>query len=269
MFKIDPDQSYMMPIHFGPRLMGEKVTGWYHDVTMMIVSYLTDRKKLETYLPPPFEVAKEPIVTVTYACNKKIDWLAGHGYNLISVDTSVVFNGQEDKLAGNFILVLWENLTDPILTGREMRGLPKIYADIPDHRIMADEWRTNASHFGHKILDISVSNLKMSTSGDVESGQKVRNDKDNWMGWRFLPDVNGFGQTVNEATLYPSESVYEEIWIGEGKIEWNRLTWEQNPTQYHIVNALADLPIFEHRPAIMTKGSTNLFIPDRSPRVLR
>jgi hypothetical protein len=150
-----------------------------------------------------------------------------------------------------------------------MRGLPKIYADIPDHRIMADEWRTNASHFGHKILDISVSNLKMPTSGDVESGQKVRNDKDNWMGWRFLPDVNGFGQTVNEATLYPSESVYKEIWIGEGKIEWNRLTWEQNPTQYHIVNALADLPIFEHRPAIMTKGSTNLFIPDRSPRVLR
>ena len=38
MFRFDPDQSYMMPAHFGPRPMGENSSGWYHDVTMMVVS---------------------------------------------------------------------------------------------------------------------------------------------------------------------------------------------------------------------------------------
>ena len=31
--------------------------------------------------------------------------------------------------------------------------------------------------------------------------------------------------------------------VGAGRVEWHRLTLEQNPTQFHIVNALADLPI--------------------------
>jgi acetoacetate decarboxylase len=269
MFKFDPTQSYMMPAHFGPRHMGEKSSGWYHDVTMMIVPYLTDRDKLAACLPEPFSVAEEPIVSVVYACNKKVDWLAGHGYNQIGVNAAVEFNGEEDKLAGNFTLVMWENLTDPILAGRELQGIPKIYADIPDHSIIADEWRTNASHFGHKILDISINELRVPTPEEVEAGQKAQEGKDNWMGWRYLPGVGGFGESISEATLFPSENVFTEGWIGAGEIKWNRLTWEQNPTQYHIVNALADLPVLEYLPAFVTKGSSNLFVPDRLPRALK
>ena len=52
-------------------------------------------------------------------------------------------------------------------------------------------------------------------------------------------------------------------------MNWNHLTWEQNPTQYHIANALADLPNIEYYPSIMTKGSTNLVVLDRLPRALR
>ena len=81
--------------------------------------------------------------------------------------------------------------------------------------------------------------------------------------------ISGFGKTVSEATVFPSETVINEGWTGKGKIEWHRLAWEQNPTQYHIVNALADLPIIEYLPAFVTKGSTNLFVPDRLPRALR
>jgi 3-hydroxybutyryl-CoA dehydrogenase len=56
--------------------------------------------------------------------------------------------------------------------------------------------------------------------------------------------------------------------VGEGSLDWNHLTFEQNPTQYHIVNALADLPVLAYLPAMVTTGSTNLFVPDRMPRVL-
>jgi hypothetical protein len=83
-----------------------------------------------------------------------------------------------------------------------------------------------------------------------------------------MPGVGGAGSSINEMTTFPSESVYTGAWIGEGKIEWNRLTWEQNPTQHHIVNALADLPILEYRPAFVTTGSSNLIVPERMSRVL-
>jgi len=37
-------------------------------------------------------------------------------------------------------------------------------------------------------------------------------------------------------------------------VEWHRLTWEQNPTQFHIVNALKRLPILEYREATVAKS---------------
>jgi hypothetical protein len=56
--------------------------------------------------------------------------------------------------------------------------------------------------------------------------------------------------------------------VGTGTIEWAHLTWEQNPTQHHIVNALRDLPILEYRPAVITKGSTDLSVAGRPVREL-
>ncbi len=84
MFKLDPNERYMMPAHFGPRTIHEKASRWYRDVTIMAVSYITDRDKLAAYLPDPYEVAEEAVVSVVYACNKNIDWLAGRGYNLVA-----------------------------------------------------------------------------------------------------------------------------------------------------------------------------------------
>jgi hypothetical protein len=172
-FEFDPKGRYMMPAHFGsPRIEGAP-SGWYHDVTTMNVSYLTDREKLATYLPAPFSVADEALITVTYACSKKIDWLAGHGYNLISVNAAAVFDGEEDKLEGTFALVIWENLADPILTGRELTGIPKIFADIPEHTIVDGQWHCNASHFGNPILEMTIGNLVPPTQEQIIAAQKV------------------------------------------------------------------------------------------------
>ena len=269
MFKFDPHGSYMMPAHFGPRPFSPKASGWYRDVTTMVIPYITDRDKLAAYLPEPYTVAEEAVVTVTYACNKGVDWLAGHGYNLIAVSAAVVFNGEEEQLEGDFTLVMWENLTDPILTGRELQGIPKIYADFQDHSVIAHEWHTNAGHFCHKIPDMFVTNLRAPTPEEVEAYAKAAEGKDNPMAWRYLPGVSGFGQSVSEATTFPSETTLTETLVGQGHVDWQHLTWEQNPTQFHIVNALADLPILGYLPSVVAKGSTNLLLRDRLPRVIR
>ncbi len=269
MFKPDPNQSYMMPIHFGPRYIGEKTSGWYRDVTAMTLSYRTDREKLAAYLPEPFEVAEEAIITVYYACNKQVDWLAGRGYNMIGVNASVVYQGEKEQLEGAYCLAIWENLTDPILSGRELQGIPKVYADIDDHSINDGQWRCNASHFGHKIVDLSIGNLSAVSAEDIAAQQQASADKNHPMALRYMPALGGFGPSVlNEVTTFPSDNLITEAWVGEGTVNWQHLTWEQNPTQFHMVNALADLPMLEALPAIITKGSTNLMVPERWTRTL-
>jgi acetoacetate decarboxylase len=76
MFKLDLNVSHAMPAHFVPRYTRSGTSGWYHDVTSMVISFIVNREKLAVYLPERFEVAKETVVTVTYSCNKQIDWLA-------------------------------------------------------------------------------------------------------------------------------------------------------------------------------------------------
>jgi len=270
MFKFNPNENYMMPAHFGPRYRGEKSSGWYHDVTMMAVPFVTDREKLAAYIPAPYEVAENAVVTVFYARNRDVDWLAGHGYNLLGVNASVVYKGEKETIEGTYTLVMWENLTDPILTGRELQGIPKLFADIPDHTIANGKWNTSASHFGNKIVDLSVENLRAPTAEELFAGQQAQEGKDNPMGLRYMPMAGGFGPAaLQEPTTFPSESSFTDIQLGQGSIDWNTLTWEQNPTQFHIVNALAELPVLAYLPSLVTKGSTNLILPDRLPRALR
>jgi Acetoacetate decarboxylase (ADC) len=257
MFIFKPESFYMMPFHFGSR--AQKGSALYGDVTTIAVSYLTDRQKLSEYLPEPFEVGAEPLVSVSYAMNREVAWLAGGGYNLIGVNVSAVFKGKIDHLSGSYCLVMWENLTDPILTGREIQGIPKIYAEIPDHTIFNGIWSTCASYRGHKILDLKLKDLNPLPSDRVKEIEKMSREG-NWMGWKYIPNTGGPGAEVSHATLFPTNATFDLAWSGTGEVKWNRLTWEENPTQFHIVNALEELPILEYRSAVVLKGSSNLAV---------
>ena len=269
MFKLEMPASYMMPAHFGPRYAGEKSSGWYHDVTVMAIPYVTDRDKLAALLPPKFEVAQEAVISVYYVCNNQIDWLAGHSYNMIGVNASVVYRGEEETLEGTYSIVIWENLADPILTGRELQGIPKVFADIPNHSINSDIWRCNASHFGHKIIDMQISDLRAPELEEIAAAHAAQAGKDNPMGWRYIQKVGGFEPRVDEYVTFPSENRIKQVHYGVGELDWKKLTWEKNPTQYHIVNTLKELPILEYKPAVITKGATNLFLPGRPTRILK
>ena len=88
------------------------------------------------------------------------------------------------------------------------------------------------------------------------------------MGWKYIPNTGRPGAAVSHATLVPTAARPNEAWSGEGQVDWHPLTWEQNPTQFHIVNALAELPILEYRYAVVTKGATTLSVPGQSVREL-
>jgi len=266
MFTFKSESFYVMPFHFGPR--PQKGSARYGDVTTIAITYLTDRRMLSEYLPEPFEVGPEPLVSVSYAMNREVAWLAGGGYNIIGVNVSAVFNGKLDHLAGSYCLVMWENLTDPILTGREIEGIPKIYADIPDHTVCDGIWSACANYRGHKIVDLRVKNLTLLPTDQVKEMERMSREG-NWMGWKYVPKAGGPGAEVSHATLFPTNPTFDHVWTCKGEVKWNRLTWEQNPTQFHIVNALEELPILEYRSAVVLKGSSSLRVGAKPVRPLR
>ena len=268
-FKIPTNGNNMMPFNFGPRETDPRNSGWYRDVSMLIVPYKTDAKILRKLMPEQFEISDEPTVSVNYACNKDIDWLAGRNYNLISVSVEAIFSGDVDEVTASYNLVMWENLTDPILTGREMQGIPKIYADIDDMSYGNNSANVRMSHFASPILDIAISDTVRLDKKIVGEVVKEKSDMQSF-GYRYIPNVNpALPPVVAEPILHNSQNIFTEMSLGKGFVNWHSSSWEQNPTQSHIINILKTLPILEYEDAAMTKGATNLFIPDKPSKVLR
>lgn len=264
--RVSPGQGrFMMPAHFGPlpnAAPGEfKATpgegAFYGDVSNIFVTYLTDAQMLRRFLPEQFELSGEPLVSVNYSNNRKIEWLAGGSYNIMAVFVPATYHGKQDTVSGSYAMVLWENLTDPILTGRESQGIPKIYGDIEDHVISGDSWRTSLSRNGHKILDLRASGLQELTPDQLRDTQKYF-EKSQMLGWKYVPNENFSGPVISYATAFPTSTALRRAWNAKGSLEWTSQTWSQNPTQCHIVNAMHSLPIKEIRSCLVTEGSVRL-----------
>src|SRR5262249_39205086 len=137
-YKFEPGRIYRMPTHFGPapgprQMPPEAVVDATRSPrkTLISTSFLTDGSALERRIPERFALAGDPVVTVEFHYMTDIDWLAGRAYTMIHVWWPVTFMGEEDHVVGRFLAVMWENLADPIITGRGEIGQPKLFADIP------------------------------------------------------------------------------------------------------------------------------------------
>jgi len=264
--RVSPDRGrFMMPAHFGPLANpspaelkpGSSAGALYGDVSQIFLTYLTDGEMLRRFLPAPFEINGEPLVTVNYSRNKAIEWLAGGSYNIIGVFVPATYKGKQEQVSGSYALVLWENLTDPILTGREAQGIPKIYGDIEDHQVSGDSWRTSLSRNGHKILDVRASGMKPFPPGQLGELQKGF-ENSQMLGWKYIPNETFTGAVVSYATAFPTAMSFRQAWTAQGSLEWHCHTWSQNPTQSHIVNAMQSLPVREIRSCLVTVGTVTL-----------
>ena len=251
MFKFEDHKCYQMPAHFGG--LDYDPTGTiYRDMVSVNYTCTTDGDRLADYLPEGFELLR-PELLISYAQCREIEWMAGSSYNLIEVGVPARFQGQHDRVDGQFALVVWENKTAPILGGREQTGIPKIYADIEDLHKIQQNYFTNASFEGNTFL-----RLEMMGAQPVDEPQlaeiKAHSAEKACFGWRYIPKVGGPGADLSQPILYPQSLEVNSAWIGKGTVQWTQLKWEQNPSQWHIIKALAELPVIKLAPAIMVKG---------------
>ena len=257
-FQLKADQVYKMPVHFGGNPF-YPVRTVYGDMTGISIEYETDPEALLEYIPEDFELLK-PLVNVGYANCRDVDWMAGGEYRLIQVTAPVEFRGNNEGLKGFYALVIWEDKACPILGGREEDGMPKLFADIPCERHVGDHWFTGASYESHTFLKLDF--WRQNQLGEKDTAAINENPKINFFGWRYLPNLGRGGATLSHLTFYPQENHVKQVWTGEGKIEWTCLSQEQHPLQWHIIHALAKLPVVKYTSATMSKSWARLNVGD-------
>jgi hypothetical protein len=262
-FRSIPGRMYRMPTVFGPSLgprqgeNGHKFTSpGSHKTITRSVSFLTNRDQLEELLPEGFAVRGEPVATVSASYMTEIEWLAGRGYNTLGLTIPVTFTGEVDRAIGNFLAVLWENLTDPILTGREELGVSKIYCELPEPRIHQGVTHCMASWMGFKFMDMTLSDL--TPASPTLAGSTTAPQEDGLLHYKYMPRTGAWGQAdAAYVTLTPMAALQRVelgIWRGKGTVQFHRATWEDLPTQYTIVNAIHQLEIKEYQGATVVQS---------------
>lgn len=265
-FEFKSGVRYRMPVIFGPAPgPRQKADGtpWTLAETgtmraeWMTVYYRTDRTRLERLLPPGFTLRGEPRVAVSAAYFHDLYWLAGRSYGIVIVDFPVVYQGKTERIKGAFCAVMWEGLPDAILTGREELGFPKLFADMPEFERTGDSATAQASWLNHTFLNIGVQQLKE----DPNAQPRVPGFDGPPLYYKYMPRTGvagtGGADTIYVTTPLPSpggtgdespvkfEGFKFRRWSGTGSLSWNRATFKQLPTTFHVINGLADLTVGE------------------------
>jgi hypothetical protein len=240
--------------------------------TLVSVTALTDAALLAQLLPPDCDLDGEPLITVTGTYLENIGWLGGHGYNILSVNFRIAHESKsQGRLVGGFTPVLWENLADPILTGREELGFAKLFADIPMPRALGGGYTCQAGWGGFRFFDMTVEDL-VGASLDLPAptiGQ---------FHYKFIPTTGAQDRTDVGYLEYAPPGLMVTGYgglvptsrkVGTGRLRFHHARWEDVPFQYPILNALADLPIHEVRAASVMTMAAGGPIGDVSAGVLR
>ncbi|WP_308571538.1 acetoacetate decarboxylase family protein [uncultured Methanobacterium sp.] len=255
MFKTESDFTYLMPVHFGGSKFDPhaKIVQKSQSLT---ITYETDQRLLENYIPECFELLA-PEINIVFSKFTEINWLHGGQYNLINVAAPVHFHGKKDELDGSYTLVVWENLTAPILGGREQTGIPKIFADIQDLHILKPYYSTTVSYEGNTFLNMDFETEGSVTDDELKTLQSMFISQ-NTLGWRYIPKVGAPGAELSQFVLYPQGMEVEKAQKGVGNLKWTEMTPMQNPNQYWIINSLAALPIKKITQSLLMEGQTIL-----------
>jgi len=166
-----------------------------------------------------------------------------------------MFKGARDQAVGRFLAVMWENLADPIITGRGEIGQPKLYAEIPELRRVDGVYHCQASWMGFRFLDLRVTEL-VEPIGETGPSPQM----DGTLMLKYVPRTGAWGEAdICEVSFTPAltpDLTTESTKAAEGNVRFHHAKWRELPTMYHVVNALSDLPILSSRSAsiAMTRG---------------
>lgn len=257
--KIDPTKLYMMPHIMGPQYDKNPLPKiQYPQSETVVIQYLTEKEVAEKLLPDCYIVDDEPVVTVVFAYHRGLHFLAGNGYNIATFQISASFHGTKDHLEGDYIPIMFENQTTPILGGREFLGVPKLFADIPPMKVMPNgHVKCEVSLWGHLLFGIELPQMKKQNPVVKAVASKQINNRP-WLAYKYIPSLDG-PPDADYPTTTRNDIKINEIWMGnQGSLYFGSATEEDIGLAVNVIEALRTLSIVKIKRVLYFKGSAVL-----------
>jgi acetoacetate decarboxylase len=264
--KLDSTKAYAMPLIMGPAFDREaRPARVYGRTESLSLTFRTDRDAAQALVPDCFLVPEEATATVAFGDYDEVDFMAGDGYRVAYVGISARYEGEE-TIDGLCILVMWENQAFPIVSGRELIGIPKVYGDITSIRhVMNDRLRATVSTWGHEVMRLEVTGGKEQNLMVRRTAQKRINSSP-WLGYKNIESFDGQPDASYPMVVW-NEVEIDQLWLGRGaSVEFGNAGEEDLDILAGITRALRTLPIGETVLAAHVRGSGVLRL-DRSRRL--
>lgn len=255
--KMEEGKTYMMPLIMGP--IYEQGTGIpYPEVEVVVLQFQSDREAIQRLLPDCYTVAKEPMVQIMFGYNNGLEFMAGGGYNLAAVQVAAQFHGEQDNIEGDYILVMFENKTIPILGGREQLGVPKLYADIPPVKLLKDgHLRCEVSLWGHLLFGIDLSPAKKQNAV-VRAVASRRINSRPWLAYKYIAALDG-PPDADYPTITSNDTKIDTLWLSDsGSVYFGDPGENDISNGIYLLDALKTLPFIKFEQAVRFRGSAVL-----------
>jgi acetoacetate decarboxylase len=255
--QLDRTKINFMPLIRGPLWDQKDLPGHnYARVESLILQFETEPDAIPPLLPEPFKPGKSPNVTVMFADNNGVDFMAGRGYRFALISVSAQIYGQDGNMEGNYVLCMPEDKTLPIITGREWLGMPKFFADISSIRVLGNgHLRSEVSLWGQPLFGIDIAPPLKGQNALIKKAASLQATKTPAFGYKYIASLDG-----------PPDADYPTIMWSDNKIEQLKLGKQGeffigDPSEYDIgyfkpfLDALKSLPVLKVIHTAYSQGS--------------
>jgi hypothetical protein len=164
--------------------------------------------------------------------------------------------------------VLFENLADPIITGREELGMPKLFCDIAA-KVEGDTASISLAWRGAQFGEIKVSGLSTPPPPPATNGEPAQRmpgpppppPEQGQFAHRYVPAVGQPGKAdADYAVFIPNpkpasdDAKPQTLTTATASASFEARDWQSLPTIHHVAKGLAEMPIYGVEEAKVVKG---------------
>lgn len=277
------------PLSFGPMPSprqdhyGRPIPAHDSRFTTYSIRFRSSATYLKTLFPTPEFSFSSPgtVAEASFRCTelKEMGWLGGGGYKYLGLWIHGVQYTRKDgsKVHGSLLVVLLESLADPIITGREELGMPKLFCDIDITEVKEREGsaRIECSWRGQTFLRMdmnglaeeSVESARLETNGSGTTAPgapgPLKPQEEGTMFYRYVPAVGKPGKAdaeyavlIREGSSSSTPRLTEKSWMSrDSKLDFMEGDSKSLPTLHHVAAGFAEVPVYGVIEAKMEEGA--------------
>ncbi|KAH9868343.1 hypothetical protein J1614_007415 [Plenodomus biglobosus] len=274
---------WRMPTAFGPMpgprqdFNGRVRNGANATFSTASIKFKSSRTLLQNLFPTEKLrfAAPDTVVYATFAATKlgNLEWLGGRGYSHFGLYIHGVQYTKEngETVVGTYLPVLFENLADPIVSGRDELGFPKVFAGLSP-RNDGQRYTLDAAWMKSKFCSMWLSGLEEIPVAHGKTATAVFPPlpKDEGLLFhKYIPTTSGHGSEergqadVDYTAFLPGaedansleRKITRTFTASSADIKFDALDWKALPTLHHIIQRLAEIPMHEVVEAKFEEGT--------------